>query len=99
MDITYWVTVYTVAAVQTVFTLWTVRRANGRARRYKEMLDLANEALAADPGPRIVASGVVPVDSELGQVLSKLFEQSAPCPCPNCEEERRIAHAQQKRGE
>lgn len=71
----------------------SVRRRRARARALAEVMTLANDALE-----QMVARSVraVPVDSPEGQAILAKIRMG--CPCPNCEEERRIAHAAQQQG-
>ncbi|WP_336991083.1 hypothetical protein [Leucobacter sp. VD1] len=98
------VAVVIVSGTYLVLTLRAEARRRKRERALAEMLDLANEALEADIARvkrgTTVASGVMEVDpsSPLGRELLEQIRMG--CQCPNCEETRRIAHAeQQKRGE
>lgn len=87
------------AAAVTVRSIRSARRARRREQKFKEMLDLATEALKADLArlsPRIQAVEVDP-QSPLGQQIAKMLGLDKPCQCPNCEEERRIAHAEQQK--
>lgn len=98
------VAVVIVSGTYLVLTLRAEARRRKRERALAEMLNLANDAIEADLSRLMrgatVTSGVMGVDpnSPLGKALIEQIRMG--CQCPNCEEERRIAHAeQQKRGE
>ncbi|PRI11917.1 hypothetical protein [Leucobacter massiliensis] len=71
-----------------------LRLANARMKATRGLLEQAAEALAASAGLSVRA---VPVDSPEGRALLDRLRLS--CECRDCEEERRIAHAEQQRGE
>ncbi|MFA5606617.1 MAG: hypothetical protein WDA07_05460 [Leucobacter sp.] len=75
-----------------------------RMRALTEAIDLATDALNAEldktPGQgRIIRAGEVDPNSPLGRELIKAFGLNEPCDCPNCEEERRIKHANRQQEE
>ncbi|WP_336653045.1 MULTISPECIES: hypothetical protein [unclassified Leucobacter] len=95
------VAVVIVSGTYLVLTLRAEARRRKRERALAEMLELANDALTADLSRRNgPVAGMVEIDpsSPLGRELLEQIRMG--CECPNCEESRRIAHAeQQKRGE
>lgn len=102
MDPITWAVVGGIAAAVAYVTgrsIQSARRARRREQKFKEMLDLATDALKADLArisPRVEMVEVDP-ESPLGQQIAKMLGLDKPCGCPNCEEERRIAHAEQQK--
>ncbi|UOQ58129.1 hypothetical protein MUN78_04585 [Leucobacter allii] len=66
-------------------------RARRRQRAMEEALQLAMDAFTASVEPVAVRA-----DSEAGRRLISEIRRRGSCGCPDCEEERRIAHAEQQ---
>lgn len=75
------------------------RKAKEAARdeAFTEVLKLATNVIDSATIGRSRATAI-PVNSPEGRALLDLL-RGGPCSCPNCEEERRIAHAEQNRDE
>ncbi|GAB2567225.1 hypothetical protein [Leucobacter ruminantium] len=99
--------VYAVAAgLSLTLTVRQEVRRRKRERELAKMLTEVTSVIEADldrmktRGPRLAGAMEVDPESPLGQSILDALGLRGPCGCPNCEEERRIAHAeQQKRGE
>ncbi len=72
-----------------------LRAAREIERTAVEVAGLADEVLASSLGG--ARGAAIPVDSPAGQAIMRVI-QSLPCPCPDCEEERRIAHVAKQQG-
>lgn len=72
-----------------------------RERGLVEAIKLGTDALTADRmrNRGFIRAGEVDPESPLGRELIKAFGLDQPCQCPNCEEERRIQHAAERRDE
>ncbi|QZY52895.1 hypothetical protein [Leucobacter tenebrionis] len=90
------VAVVIVSGTYLVLTLRAEAQRRKRERVLAKMLELASDAMENEIR-RSGRTGIA-VDSPEGRAILDRIRLG--CTCPNCEEERRIAHAeQQKRGE
>ncbi|WP_449278032.1 hypothetical protein [Leucobacter sp. GX24907] len=92
------------ASVSVGLTIRGEVRRRHHDRKLTEMVELANDAITNEISrinrmrPRVEMQEVDP-ESELGQAIIRTLGLDGPCGCPNCGEERRIQHVEQKRDE
>lgn len=94
--------VIVLAGVSLTLTIRNEVKRRQRDKTLDEALQLATDALKADQDKNrttTVRMAEIDPQSPLGKRLVETLGLDQPCGCPNCEEERRIAHANQQRGE